>query len=75
MCGSAPPGTGAGRVELAQIFREYGEAYRSTHPLCAQQRRVMQAYAAVLKSIDDNVQALMKANPTMFSFSTLPMAT
>ncbi|MCA1853061.1 MAG: IS91 family transposase [Beggiatoa sp.] len=43
MCGSAPPGTGVGRVELAQIFREYGEAYRSTHPLCAQQRRVMQA--------------------------------
>jgi hypothetical protein len=43
VCGSAPPGTGAGRVELAQIFREYGEAYRSTHPLCAQQRRVMQA--------------------------------
>jgi Putative transposase/Transposase zinc-binding domain len=43
VCGSAPPGTGAGRLELAQIFREYGEAYRSTHPLCAQQRRVMQA--------------------------------
>ena len=30
-------------MELAQIFGEYGEAYRSTHPLCAQQRRVMQA--------------------------------
>ena len=43
MCGSAPPGTGVGRVELAQIFGEYGEAYRSTHTLCAQQRRVMQA--------------------------------
>lgn len=31
------------RVELAQIFRKYGEAYRSTHTLCSQQRRVMQA--------------------------------
>ena len=30
------------------------------------------AYAAVLKSIDDDVQALMQANPTMFSFSKLP---
>jgi transposase-like zinc-binding protein/putative transposase len=30
-------------VELAQIFREYGETYRSTHTLCGQQRRVMQA--------------------------------
>jgi hypothetical protein len=28
---------------LAAIFREYAEAYRSTHTLCAQQRRVMQA--------------------------------
>lgn len=43
MCESPHPETGAGRLELAQIFREYGEAYRSTHPLCAQQRRVMQA--------------------------------
>lgn len=43
MCGSVPPGTGVGRVELAQIFGEYGEAYRSTRSLCAQQRRVMQA--------------------------------
>jgi hypothetical protein len=43
VCGSAPPGTGVGRVELAHIFREYGEAYRSTHTLCAPQRRVMQA--------------------------------
>jgi formamidopyrimidine-DNA glycosylase len=43
VCESPHPETGAGRLELAQIFREYGEAYRSTHPLCAQQRRVMQA--------------------------------
>ena len=28
---------------MAHIFREYGEAYRSTHTLCAPQRRVMQA--------------------------------
>ena len=34
---------GAGRLELAQIFREHGEAYRRAHRLCAQQRRVMQA--------------------------------
>jgi hypothetical protein len=43
VCGSAHPNTGVGRVELAQIFREYGEAYRRAHRLCAQQRRVMQA--------------------------------
>ena len=42
MCGSAPPGTGVGRAELAHIFREYGEAYRSTHTLCAPRCRVMQ---------------------------------
>lgn len=30
-------------MELAQIFREYGEAYRSTHTLCGPQRRVMRA--------------------------------
>ena len=30
------------------------------------------AYAAVLKSIDDDLRALMKSNPTMFSFSKLP---
>jgi hypothetical protein len=29
------------------------------------------AYAAVLKSIDDDVQALMKSNPAMFSFPKL----
>ncbi|MGH8627313.1 MAG: IS91 family transposase [Gammaproteobacteria bacterium] len=43
MCGSPHPKTGAGRLELAQIFREHGEAYRRAHRLCAQQRRVMQA--------------------------------
>lgn len=30
------------------------------------------AYAAVLKSIDEDVEALMKSNPTMFSFAVLP---
>lgn len=29
------------------------------------------AYAAVLESIDDDVQSLMRSNPTMFSFSKL----
>ena len=43
MCESPHPQTGAGRLELAQIFREHGETYRRAHRLCAQQRRVMQA--------------------------------
>ena len=43
MCESPHPQTGAGRLELAYIFREHGEAYRRTHPVCAQKRRVMQA--------------------------------
>jgi hypothetical protein len=34
----------AGRpLELADIFRTYGETYRTTHPLTRQQRRVMRA--------------------------------
>lgn len=43
MCKSPYPQTGAGRLELAHIFREHGEAYRRTHRVCAPQRRVMQA--------------------------------
>jgi Putative transposase/Transposase zinc-binding domain len=43
VCGSPHPQTGAGRLELAHIFREHGEAYRRTHRVCAPQRRVMQA--------------------------------
>ena len=43
MCGSPHPQTGAGRLELAHIFRQHGEAYRRTHRVCAPQRRVMQA--------------------------------
>ena len=43
MCKSPHPQTGAGRLELAHIFREHGEAHRRTHRLCAPQRRVMQA--------------------------------
>ena len=43
MCESPHPKPRAGRLELAQIFREHGEAYRRAHRLCAQQRRVMQA--------------------------------
>jgi hypothetical protein len=43
VCGSPHPKTGAGRLELAQIFREHGEAYRRSHRLCAEQRRAMQA--------------------------------
>ena len=34
----------AGRpLELADIFRTYGETYRTAHPLSRQQRRVMRA--------------------------------
>ena len=40
---SPHPKTGAGRLELAHIFREHGEAYCRAHRLCGQQRRVMQA--------------------------------
>jgi putative transposase/transposase-like zinc-binding protein len=43
VCESPHPKPGARRLELAQIFREHGEAYRRAHRLCAQQRRVMQA--------------------------------
>ena len=43
MCKSPHPQTGTGRLELAHIFRDHGEAYRRTHRVCAPQRRVMQA--------------------------------
>jgi hypothetical protein len=43
VCESPHLKPGAGRLELAQIFREHGETYRRAHRLCAQQRRVMQA--------------------------------
>jgi hypothetical protein len=34
---------GEARVELADIFRSYGESYRKTHCLSASQRKVMRA--------------------------------
>ena len=44
MCGHAAPEASPGAApEVADIFRAYGEAYRATHRLSGQQRRVMQA--------------------------------
>ncbi|MGH8602610.1 MAG: transposase zinc-binding domain-containing protein [Gammaproteobacteria bacterium] len=43
MCGTPRPKGGAGWLELAEIFRAHGAAYRQTHPLCTQQHRVMRA--------------------------------
>jgi hypothetical protein len=37
---------GAGRLELADIFRAHGATYRATHRLCSQQHRVMRAIDA-----------------------------
>ena len=44
MCGHADPEASPGAApEVADIFRAYGEAYRTTHRLSGQQLRVMQA--------------------------------
>src|SRR5437867_1963979 len=46
---AAPAGVGAAqapRVELADIVRAHGAAYRRAHPLCRAQRRALRAIAA-----------------------------
>ncbi|MBN1630631.1 MAG: IS91 family transposase [Thermoleophilia bacterium] len=38
-----PSGAGRPRLEVADIFRTHGDAYRATHPLTPEQARVMRA--------------------------------
>jgi hypothetical protein len=46
VCGSLPPAGAGRRLELADIFRAHGAAYRKTRMLCGQQDRVLRAIAA-----------------------------
>jgi hypothetical protein len=45
--GSEQPAATKGGVELADIFRAYGESYRRNHPLPVSHLKVMQADASL----------------------------
>src|SRR5438876_5527190 len=42
-CEARPPKGGQPRLEVADVFRAYGEIYRQTHALSAEQHKVMRA--------------------------------
>jgi hypothetical protein len=70
LCGKAAQGRN--RLEVADIFRAHGEAYRKTHALTDTQRKVMRAietsthYFHVVFTVPHVLQGLARDNPRRF---------